>query len=140
MLSPPFDVTHHICYFIYFHYHHYWSYLSLFGDFLSLWIPSRYLTTKASISAGFWLGTRRMENLPTTFLGITVLAPAPSKAPSIPVQKHNSQKILFYWKYMLMYSYVPVNHLVGRQWYQFKSKQGWVYIKLPTPRLNWKYF
>lgn len=35
-------------------------------------------------TSGVMLGTSLMENLPTTFLGITVLAPDPEKAPSIP--------------------------------------------------------
>lgn len=35
-------------------------------------------------TSGVMLGTSRMENLPTTLRGMTVLAPEPEKAPSMP--------------------------------------------------------
>lgn len=43
-----------------------------------------YSTTRASTFSGFWCGTRRMENLPITFLGIILFQPGSAKAPSIP--------------------------------------------------------
>lgn len=36
------------------------------------------------MTSGSWSGTSRIENLPTTFRGITVFWPLPLKAPSIP--------------------------------------------------------
>lgn len=39
-------------------------------------------------------GTSLMENLPTTFLGITVLAPDPEKAPSIPWRERDGYRHL----------------------------------------------
>ena len=61
-------------------------YLRVLGLSRSLWIFSRWVLTSFSTSDGSMSGTSLMENLPMTFLGITVLPPAPSNAPSIPAE------------------------------------------------------
>lgn len=45
-------------------------------------------------TSGIMSGTSLMENLPTTFLGITVLAPEPEKAPSIPWRERDGYRHL----------------------------------------------
>ena len=45
-------------------------------------------------TSGVMFGTSLMENLPTTFLGITVLAPDPEKAPSIPWRERDGYRHL----------------------------------------------
>lgn len=67
------------------------TYLTRFGLPLCLWTFSTCCLTNFSISSGVWCGTRRMENLPITLRGITVLAPAALKAPSIPERKKKDE-------------------------------------------------
>ena len=62
------------------------TYLRVLGLPRSLWIFSKWVLTSFSTSDGSMSGTSLMENLPMTFLGITVFPPAPSNAPSIPAE------------------------------------------------------
>lgn len=60
------------------------EYLKLLGEPRSAQILLRYPKTSLSTSSGTIFGTKRMLNFPTTFAGITVFAPAPANAPSMP--------------------------------------------------------
>lgn len=59
--------------------------------------PTPYPSTPRACSlttSGVMSGTSLMENLPITFLGITVLAPDPEKAPSIPWRERDGYRHL----------------------------------------------
>lgn len=55
--------------------------LNLFGLPRFFHLSFKKLITSSLIFSGSWSGTRRMENLPITFLGMTVFAPGSLKAP-----------------------------------------------------------
>jgi len=56
------------------------------GDCRWLWRLVKCSVTSFSTAPGSMFGTRRIENLPMTLRGMTVLEPAPSNAPCIPAE------------------------------------------------------